>query len=157
MRFLGKLIKWILILVVVLIIGIAIFAYFFDLNKYKDKIAEIVEKQTGRTLAIKGNAQLGISLIPTLELENVEFGNAAWSKNPQMVKLERLDVKVSILPLLKKQIEVYKVVLIKPEIYLEVNEAGEANWDFKPLKTSLSGVRVYAQNDMVQTAIIFVT
>lgn len=151
MRFLGKLIKWIFILVILLVIGIIVFAYFFDLNKYKGQISDLVEKQTGRKFEIKGDARLGISLIPTLELEDVTFANAAWSKKPNMVTLERLDVQVSVLPLLKKEIEIYRVVLIKPEIYLEVNEKGKANWEFDKVKTASLGYKQYAQSSVVKS------
>ncbi|MDR1693829.1 MAG: AsmA family protein [Lactobacillaceae bacterium] len=150
MKKIFKFLKYLLIalisLIFLLLIGIAIFAYFFDLNKYKEQISQIVEKQIGREFAIDGNAKLGISLIPTLELEKVRLANAKWSKNPNMVELERLDVKVSILPLLRKEIEIYKLILIKPMIYLEINKDGKANWEFEALKSAALGYKVYAQN-----------
>lgn len=128
------------------IAGLVIYVhFFFDMNKYKPLISKIVEEQTGRRFVINGNANLGISLIPTLELENVEFANAAWSKNPNMVQLERLDVQVSILPLLKKEVEIYRVILIKPEIFLEVNAAGVANWDFAAQQARMEFQKQYAQ------------
>ena len=98
--------------VVVIFLGIVIIAgitgYFFvrnfDLNKYKSYASEIVENQLGRKLAINGNASLGISLIPTVIVEDVELANAPWAANPQMVKIQKLELKFALLPLLKKLI-----------------------------------------------------
>ena len=60
-----------------LIIIIALVGYFavrnFDLNKYKSFATEMVEQQTGRHLAINGDARIGISLTPTVVLNDVEL------------------------------------------------------------------------------------
>lgn len=109
----------------------------FDLNKYKDYVAKIVEEQTGRKFAVNGEASLGISLVPTLIVEDVELANAPWASQPQMVTVEKLELKLAIMPLLKKQIVLDKILLINPQIYLEVNSDGMANWEFakKEVKT----------------------
>lgn len=124
------LIVTLVVILFVAMLGLAIFIYFFDLNKYKGQISDIVEKQIGREFKIDGDAKLGFSLIPTLELNNVRLANAKWSKNQNMLELERLDVKVSVLPLLKKEINIDRIILVKPRIFLEVNKDGKANWDF---------------------------
>lgn len=143
-----------LVIVFLAFVSIAIFAYFFDLNKYKSEISAIVEKQIGRKFSINGDAKLGISLIPTLELNDVTLANATWSKNPNMLSLERLDVQVSIMPLLKKEIEIYKAILIKPMIYLEVNKQGQANWDFSSLQAAVLGYKLYASTTTTATDIV---
>lgn len=128
--------------VVVIFLGIVIIAgitgYFFvrnfDLNKYKSYASEIVENQLGRKLAINGNASLGISLIPTVIVEDVELANAPWAANPQMVKIQKLELKFALLPLLKKQIVIDKAILSAPQIYLETAKDGKNNWEFQTVK-----------------------
>lgn len=107
----------------------------FDLNKYKAYASQIVEEQLGRKFAINGEASIGISLVPTLILEDVELANAEWAANPQMAKVKKLELKFALVPLLKKQIVVDKAVLTNPEVYLEMSKSGEGNWDFPGLKT----------------------
>lgn len=151
-RFLKITILTLLWTIIALGLGIYIyFNFFFDLNKYKPMISELVYKQTGRNLQINGNARLGISLVPTLELADVSFENAKWSDKPEMLKLERLDIKVSLLPLLKKNVEINKIVLVKPEIYLEVNKDGVANWDFAVKQAMKSINQQYAQGEIIIT------
>lgn len=116
------------------IIIIAIGGYFFvrnfDLNKYKPYISEIVKNQINRELVIRGDASVGISLIPTIVVNDVELSNPEWAANPAMVKVQQVEVKFAVLPLLKKQIVIDKVSLINPEINLEKTKSGENNWTF---------------------------
>ncbi len=129
-----KITAWVVLgLVVVIGVGGYLFLRSFDLNKYKPYVYDLVEKETGRKLAVNGNAELGISLIPTVVLNDVEFANPAWAKNPQMLTAKQIEVKFALLPLLKKQIEIEKVALISPSVNLEKAKDGAASWDFKPL------------------------
>lgn len=140
----------IIAILAVLLVGIFVYlGFFFDLNKYKPMIQDIVFEQTGRKMEIAGNASLGFSLIPTLELEKVSFENASWAKSPQMATLERLDVKFSILPLLQKKITVDRFILVKPEIFLEVSENGEASWDFAKEELAQAFSPKYADSQMI--------
>lgn len=135
MRKIGK-IFGIIFLGLILLVGIPGYYFLknFDLNKYKSYASQIVEEQLGRKFSINGEASIGISLVPTLVLEDVELANPSWAAQPQMVKVKRLELKFALLPLLKKQVVVDKAILINPEIYLEVAKNGDASWDFPALK-----------------------
>ena len=117
-------------LIIIIAIGGYLFARNFDLNQYKSYVESIVDKQLGRKLAINGNAAVGISLIPTLVVEDVELANASWATQPQMIKVQRLEIKLSLLPLLHKQVVIDNIELIRPEVYLETAADGKNNWDF---------------------------
>ena len=117
-------------LIIIIAIGGYLFVRNFDLNQYKSYVEDIVDKQLGRKLAINGNASVGISLIPTLVVEDVELSNAEWASQPQMAKIRRLEIKLSLLPLLHKQLVIDNVALIAPEVYLETSADGKNNWDF---------------------------
>lgn len=130
-----KIALWaILLVVIVCIVAITVFVKTFDLNKYKNQITQIVYDQTGRQLSIDGHAGLKISLIPTIELNDVKFSNADWAKEPNMVEAKTIDVAFSILPLLKKEIVIDKIHLIEPKVYLTINEKGVPNWEFVKYK-----------------------
>lgn len=110
------------------------FVQSFDLNKYKSYATNLVEKELGRKLIINGEASIGISLVPTIIIEDVELANASWATKPEMIKVQRLEVKFALAPLFKKQIVIDKVVLIKPEVFLEIAPDGRENWDFSQPK-----------------------
>lgn len=142
MQKIGK-IFGIIFLGLILLVGIPGYYFIknFDLNKYKSYASEIVEEQLGRRFSINGEASIGISLVPTLILEDVELANPSWAVQPQMLKVKRLELKFALLPLLKKQVVVDKAVLVNPEIYLEVAKNGDASWDFPALKDMKSAAR----------------
>lgn len=127
----------IILLGLVILIGVPGYYFIknFDLNKYKAYASQIVEDQLGRKFAINGEASIGISLVPTLILNDVELANADWASTPQMVKVKKLELKFALMPLLKKQIVVDKAILINPEVYLETSKSGQGNWDFPALQT----------------------
>ncbi|MBR6664061.1 MAG: AsmA family protein [Alphaproteobacteria bacterium] len=125
--------------IIILALGGYFVAKNFDLNKYKYYAEDTVKKYTGRVLKIKGDAKVAISLIPTVVVNDVELSNPEWAQNPQMIKLKQAEVKISLLPLLKKKIVVDKVILQSPEVFLEKSVNGESSWDFAkntPLKTN---------------------
>jgi len=99
-----KFVKVITIVFLSILLGSFIGGYFFiknfNLNQYKTTIEEQVYKHTGRKLQIAGNAYLGISLIPTLIIDDISLANTSWAENPQMIKLKSMQIKVSLLPLL---------------------------------------------------------
>ena len=141
-----------LVLIVALVGGGYYFIKNFDLNKYKSYAEDLVYKETGRKLALNGEADLGISLVPTLVLNDVSLSNASWASQPQMLKVKQLEISFAVLPLLHKEIMINNINLVGPEIYLEQNAAGQANWEFsKPADGETAAVKV-AEAELPQAA-----
>jgi len=124
----GKVIKILAGLFVVVIIGIAIVISTFDVNQYKGEISQAVEDATGRKLDIGGNIGFKVSLIPTVIIEDIKFANASWGSKPDMLSLGKFEVQVSLMPLLSGNIQVNRVILLAPEILLETDKKGVGNW-----------------------------
>lgn len=119
-------------LVALIIIGGAIFALTFDLDSQKPRIIATVKQATGRDLFILGHIRLGLSLQPTLVVQNVSLANPPGFSRPQMATLERLDLKLALLPLLSHHVEITRLVLVKPDVILETDAHGRGNWQFTP-------------------------
>lgn len=130
MKFIKILATVIFSLLIILAIGGYLAVRHFDLNKYKSYAEDIVMRETGRKLSINGNAEVGISLVPTVIVNDVELANPEWASSPQMLKLKQLEVKFALLPLLKKQVVIDKILLSAPEVYLQKKADGTASWDF---------------------------
>lgn len=120
----------ILLLFVAVVVGGYIFIKTFNFNDYKDDVTELVSEKLGRKLVINGEAYVGLSLFPTIIVEDVELANAAWAKEPMMVKVKRFEIQFALMPLLKKQIEIRNISLIEPQVNLEVAKNGQQNWIF---------------------------
>ncbi len=118
------------VLLVLVIAAGAIAIARFDPNSFKPRIAEAVQQATGRTLTLNGPISLRPSLWPTVELRDVSLANPPGFSRPQMATLQRLDVQLALWPLLFRRIEIERLVLVHPDIRLETNAKGQANWAF---------------------------
>src|SRR5947207_1643483 len=109
------------ILVLAPLTALVIFAASFDPNAYKPQIEEAVKRSTGRDLALNGPIHLKLALCPTIEAQDVALANTEGGSRPQMATLERLDAQIALLPLLRRHIEIDRLVLVRPDILLETD------------------------------------
>jgi AsmA protein len=124
---------WSLAAVVALaIVGAGIFVASFDPDSLKPRIIAAVKQQTGRDLTLQGRIRLGLSLQPTLTVQGVALANPPGFSRPQMATLDRLDLKLALIPLLSRRVEIDRLVLVKPDILLETDAKGRPNWQFTP-------------------------
>jgi len=117
-------------LVVVVVGGAAIAIYSIDFNAYRTTVADQVKQATGRDLKIAGDVKVGISLTPTVAVDDVTFANASWGSRPEMATVKRFEAEMELLPLLSGDIRVKRVVLKGADILLETDAKGQGNWTF---------------------------
>lgn len=101
-----------------------------DPNTYKPQIVKAVQDATGRTLKLDG--EISVSVFPWLGAKvrgPVVLGNAAGFGDDPMVSLNEMDVKVKLLPLLSKKVEIGRIVIRNPVVNLGVQSNGRTNWD----------------------------
>ena len=114
-----KLISWILravlALAVLLILAVIIVPQIIDPNDYRAELAELVEQQTGRELDLQGD--LSISVFPWLGLrtQGVTFAQPA-EIGGTMLSVKQAQLRVKVLPLLSKRIEIDTIVLAAPQL-----------------------------------------
>ena len=127
--------KWILGivggLIVLVIVAVVIIVSSYDFNDLKPLISKAVKDATGRELIINSDIDINIGLSPSLVLSDITFQNADWGSRKEMVKVGRFEVKVALLPLIKKNIEVNRFILIDPDILIETSKDGKANFEFE--------------------------
>jgi len=117
-----------LAMVLVLIFLLVLLAPFLvDLNKYKDTILTQIRPYVPREvdfehIELKILTGLGIELQGLTVSENPNF------PREDFLSLEGLQIKVQVLPLLKKKIKVNKVVFRDPVVRLLRNAQGEFNF-----------------------------
>lgn len=102
----------------------------FDVNAYKTEIVQAVKNATGRDLSIDGQMKLNISFSPSFLVTDVKLSNPSWASTPTMIQVGRLDIGVSLLPLLQKKIKIRYFLLENSVTNLEIGANGENNWTF---------------------------
>ena len=102
--------------------------FVIDLNNYKGKIVTIAKSSLGRDLDFD-NIELSLLSGLGADIHGLRIAeNPAFGKG-DFVSLERLQLKIKLLPLLKKQVQVGELILEKPRIQLIKNKKGEFNFN----------------------------
>jgi AsmA protein len=118
-------------IVIVLLIAVVVAAPFFiPVDTVTAEVVSRVKATTGRDLKIGGKVSFSIIPILGVEANNVSFSNPPGAGSPDMAKFAKLQVALKLWPLLRKQVEVDKLVLVDPVIALEVDKQGRPNWQF---------------------------
>ncbi len=133
--------KWVLAGLILLVVGAIAVGWViithYDYNRLKPQIENALREATGRELTLRGNLDLKIGLTPALVVHSAALQNAPWGSRPQMAEIERLEVRLSLIPLLSRRIDVKRIVLVHPDVLIETNPAGASNLAF--LKETAAG------------------
>ena len=98
----------------VLALAIAVLLALWDWNWFKRPIERQVEARTGRDFEIRGNLDVDLGWTTTVTAGDVRFGNAAWSKQPDMAEAERVAIDILVKPLFSGRVRVPLVRLHRP-------------------------------------------
>lgn len=122
-------IKALIFIIIVAIAGLIALPFVIDPNDYKQEITEQVEKATGRQLTLKGD--IGLSVFPwvALELGQLSLSNAKGFKADTFANVEAAQVRIKLMPLLSKKLEMDTIILDGLVLNLEKNKNGKTNWD----------------------------
>jgi AsmA protein len=128
-----KIIKWfagiVVVLVVLVVAAIVMVPMFVDVQQYKPKIEEIVTLQTGRTFTMGDDMDLSVFPWVGVRLSDLHLGSPEGFAAEDMVKVANFEVRLKLLPLLSKRIEIKTFVVDTPQIFLERRKDGLANWE----------------------------
>ncbi|HTM58966.1 MAG TPA: AsmA family protein [Burkholderiales bacterium] len=88
-------------LVVLMVLGVAVFAMTFNPNRYKPEIERLVKDKTGRTLSLKGDLQL--AFWPALGAKVNGVTLSEHGSDQQFVAIDSAHASVALIPLLHGQ------------------------------------------------------
>ncbi|MBE1161705.1 AsmA family protein [Dyella acidiphila] len=153
-----KILAWIAGVILVLIIALILFVAWFDWNRLKPTINTRVSAAIGRPFEIQGDLSAAwqrepsepsehdfFSWMPwpTFTARDVHIGNPTWTKQPEFGQLDALQIRISPLPLLLHHVYIPSVQLFGPQLDLERDAQGQANWLFNlPQSSTPSSWRV---------------
>ena len=129
----GKAVKWLSIvvggIVVLIVVALLVIPLFVDVEKYKPQIEKQVSDLTGRPFTLGG--KLSLSLFPWagLYLSDLHLGNPPGFQEKDFVSVKSFEVRVKLLPLISKDIQVKRFIVEGPRIVLELGKDGRGNWE----------------------------
>lgn len=118
------------ILVVVVVAGGAILVFNLEkiVNSKKDVLLARAESELGREVSV-GDIGVTFSGGIGVRLDNVGIADDAAFSTDAFVRADNLTIQVKLLPLLKKNVEVKRLVLNKPIITVIRSEDGRLNYE----------------------------
>ena len=138
-----KILAWTFASLAVLLALVVLIIVFFDWNRIKPTINTKVSEELHRPFAINGN----LAVVwrreldeggwrawvpwPHVVAQDLTLGNPDWSKQPQMVTLKRVELRISPLALLAQRVTIPRIDLTEPSADLQRLTDGRANWTFK--------------------------
>lgn len=117
------------IILVLIVVAIVIATMVIDTNKYRDQISDLVQKETGRVLTINGDLSLSFFPWVGLSIGETTLSNAKGFGEKPFARFKQINLKLKVLPLLTKSVEMDTVVLDGVELNLAKNKQGVSNWD----------------------------
>ncbi|MEJ2213773.1 MAG: AsmA family protein [Gammaproteobacteria bacterium] len=125
----GKLIKLLLsLLLLVVIIAISL-PFIIDPNDYRDEIVTAVEDATGRKLNIEGDLKLSVFPWVGIELGKMDLSNAAGFGDKPFAAINSAAVRIKLVPLFSKELVADTITLDGLQLNLAKNAKGVTNWD----------------------------
>ena len=115
---------------VFLIVLLGIVPLFINFSEYAAPYIADAQKTIGRTIKT-GSIRLQILPTPRIKIHDVVLGNAPNSSKPEMVNVKSVEIILSLFDLLRGKIVVKSVSLNSPEVTLEKNKNGHANWELE--------------------------
>lgn len=117
---------------VVILVGLLAVPFVVDVNQHRGRIQSEIEKRLGRQVSL-GNLSLKltpptISVASAMVREDMSFGGGIFAQ------AEQLQVSVKLWPLLRRDIQVSSLELVRPRIWLIRN--GQGKWNFSTLGTA---------------------
>lgn len=116
-------------LVALLIVVLLAVWLFVDPNDYKGRIAQAVKDSTGRDLSLPGDIKLSVFPWVALELGPASLGNPPGFANEPFAKIQHAVLRVKLLPLLHKRLQIGRIDVTAPDLRLERNADGKGNWE----------------------------
>lgn len=142
-RRIGKIIAWLLAVLVLLIAALALFILTFDWNRARPWVNDKVSEAIGRPFAIEGDLKVGWRHAvgetgwrawvpwPRFSAANITIANPDWTRQQRFATLDEIDFQVKVLPLLTHDIVIPAINLVNPSVDLERLADGRNNWTFK--------------------------
>jgi AsmA protein len=116
-------------LVVVIIAAMLLIPMFVDVQKYKPVVENKVAEATGRSFSIGDDLSLSLFPWAGVSFSDLRLGNPAGFTEKDFVTVESFEVRIKLLPLLSRDIQIKRFVMNEPHITLIKSKSGRANWE----------------------------
>jgi len=135
-------VKWALIavggVVTLIILILLVLPFFVDAEKYKPLLENKVTEMTGRPFSVGGDVNLSFFPFVGVSFSDLHLGNPPGFEATDFIYIKSFEVRVKLLPLLSRDVQVKRFVVKEPQIVLIKSKQGRGNWEFTAKNTGKS-------------------
>ena len=136
----NRTVKWGLIIIggmiLLLIVALVLLPKFVDVKQYKPRIEAQVTKATGRPFSVGDDLRLSLFPYASLSFSDLHLGSLPGFEEKDFIIVKSFDVRVKLVPLLFKDIQIKRFILNGARLVLETRKDGRTNWEFNEKTTS---------------------
>ncbi|WP_293394013.1 AsmA family protein [Phenylobacterium sp. RIFCSPHIGHO2_01_FULL_69_31] len=115
----------------VLALAIAILILIWDWNWFRGPLERIASARMHREVTIAGDLNVNLwSWRPSATVDGISIANPAWAGQGKMGTIDRLRVRVRLVPLLWGKADIRVLAVERPNFSLLADAKGRKNWDF---------------------------
>ncbi|PZQ63311.1 MAG: AsmA family protein [Phenylobacterium zucineum] len=112
-------------------LAIAILIAVWDWNWFRGPLERAASARLNRQVQIAGDLNVNLwSWQPSATVDGITIANPAWAGKDQLGSIERLTVKVRLVPLLWGNVDMRLLSVDRPSFRLLADGQGRRNWDF---------------------------
>jgi len=132
-------VKWALIavggVVTLIILILLVLPFFVDAEKYKPLLENKVTEMTGRPFSVGGDVKFSFFPFVGVSFSDLHLGNPPGFEATDFISIKSFEVRVKLLPLLSRDVQVKRFVVNEPQIVLIKSKQGRGNWEFTTQKS----------------------
>ena len=117
-----------ILLPVLLLAAVVVFLDVADLSRYREAIAEQASSLAGRRVSLNGELDLNVAATTSVVISDFALANADWASEPEMLTIDRVEVQIDLLPLLRGNIHIPRFHVRGVKSRIETREDGVNNW-----------------------------
>ncbi|WP_231733248.1 AsmA family protein, partial [Phenylobacterium sp. CCH12-B4] len=112
-------------------VAIAILILIWDWNWFRGPLERIASARMHREVTIAGDLNVNLwSWRPSATVDGISIANPAWAGQGKMGTIDRLRVRVRLVPLLWGKADIRVLAVERPNFSLLADARGRKNWDF---------------------------
>ena len=141
----GRFALIVLCLAIVLVLVVTVLPIYLDITAFKGPVEEILSEVAEAPVTV-GEIRLHPSLWPTLRVSGAEVAGSGGVDSPPFSRIERAEIKISLLPLLRKRLQLKRFLASEAIFYAHRPEGRGGNWPVSTTKaweiTELAGIEL---------------
>jgi AsmA protein len=115
-------------LILLLLVGVGVLLLLIDPNQFKPQLAEKIQEKIGREVEFAGDLHLSVFPALGLSSERIRVKNVPGFQETDFLTIQEGEVKVNVLPLLGKKLEISRIDLKGLRLNLIRTRDGLNNW-----------------------------